>query len=112
MEYKKITHISDLIRSQTASDDAERSKPHPDIFHAALAKLGNPDPATVVVVGDTPCDAQAAGKAKLRSIGMLCGGWSEQELCRAGFSFVLRDPATLLACYAGAPETSARAIRD
>ena len=99
-QYKKIADISDLISSQTAADDAEHSKPHPDIFQAALAKLGHPDPASVVVVGDTPYDAEAAGRAKLRSIGLLCGGWSEQELYQAGCSMVLRDPVALLACYA------------
>jgi HAD superfamily hydrolase (TIGR01549 family) len=99
-QYKKIADIGDLIGSQTAADDAERSKPHPDIFQAALAKLGHPDPASVVVVGDTPYDAEAAGKAKLRSIGVLRGGWPERELYQAGCSMVVRDPAALLTHYA------------
>lgn len=98
-QYKKIADVSDLIGSQTAADDADRSKPHPDIFQAALAKLGHPDPASVLVVGDTPYDAEAGGKAKLRSIGLLCGGWSERDLLQAGCSAVVRDPAELLARY-------------
>ncbi len=99
-QYKKIADVSDLIGTQTAAYDADRSKPHPDIFQAALAKLGHPDPAAVVVIGDTPYDAEAAAKAKVRSIGVLCGGWPEQELLRAGCSMVIRDPADLLARYA------------
>lgn len=111
-EYKKIAGIEDLIGSQTAADDAERSKPHPDIFEAALAKLGHPDPASVVVVGDTPYDAEAAAKAKLRSIGVLCGGWPEQDLLRAGCSMVVRDPAALLARYARIAENARPASRS
>ena len=99
-QYKKIADITDLIGSQTAADDADRSKPHPDIFKAALAKLGHSDPASVVVIGDTPYDAEAAGQAKLRSIGVRCGGWAAQELLRAGCSMIVRDPAELLARYA------------
>ena len=52
--YKKVADIGDLIDQQTSFDDAESSKPHPDIFLAALKRLGNPDPRTVIVVGDTP----------------------------------------------------------
>jgi HAD superfamily hydrolase (TIGR01549 family) len=61
-QYKKIADITDLIGSQTAADDADRSKPHPDIFEAAFAKLGHPDPASVVVIGDTPYDRRRRAK--------------------------------------------------
>ena len=37
--YKKIARIDDLIESETSSDDADKSKPYPDIFQAALARL-------------------------------------------------------------------------
>ena len=97
--YKRIAGIADLIESDTSSDDAERSKPHPDIFLAALDKLGNPDPAGVVVVGDTPYDAQAAGKAGLTTIGVLCGGFPADDLRVAGCAALFRDPADLLARY-------------
>ena len=88
---------------ETSSDDAERSKPHPDIFLAALQRLGDLRPEDVVVVGDTPYDAEAAGKAGLRTVGLLCGGWSEAELRQAGCIAVYRDPADLLAQYATSP---------
>ena len=38
--YKKIARIEDLIESETSSDDADRSKPYPDIFQAALGQFG------------------------------------------------------------------------
>ena len=97
--YKKLTGVGDLIQAETSSDDAERSKPHPDIFVAAMERLDHPDPADVLVVGDTPYDAEAAGKAGLRTIGMLCGGFSEECLRDAGCIAVYRSPADLLARY-------------
>ena len=84
--YKRIAGIEDLLDAETSSDDADRSKPHPDIFHAALDRLGGIDPAEVIAVGDTPYDAQAAGKARLRTVGLLCGGWPEGSSSRPGAS--------------------------
>ena len=52
--YKKIARIDDLIESETSSDDADRSKPYPDIFQAALARLKGVAPEDAVVIGDTP----------------------------------------------------------
>ena len=101
--YKGIADIEDLVDEQTTSEDVESSKPHPDIFLAALEKLGNPDPEDVVVVGDTPYDAEAASQAGLRTIGVLCGGFSEESLWNAGCIAVYRDPADLLAQYDGSP---------
>ena len=68
-QYKKTANISDLIDAETSSDDAEKSKPHPDIFQATLARLTNKSPDRTIVVGDTPYDAEAATKAGLRTIG-------------------------------------------
>jgi HAD superfamily hydrolase (TIGR01549 family) len=98
-EYKKIANISDLIEEQTSADDADKSKPHPDIFRAALGQLGDIAPAEAVVIGDTPYDAEAAGKLRLRTLGMLCGGFPEQELLAAGCMAIYQDPADLLARY-------------
>ena len=96
-DFKKLARIDDLIESDTTADDAEKSKPEPDIFLAALGKLGDPDKATVLVVGDTPYDAEAATKAGLRTVGVLCGGFPEADLRAAGCVAIFRDPADLLA---------------
>jgi HAD superfamily hydrolase (TIGR01509 family) len=98
-EYKKIAHIEDLVEEETSADDADKSKPHPDIFEAALERLGDIKPLEAIVVGDTPYDAQAAGKINLRTIGVLCGGFPEAELKRAGCIEIYKDPADLLARY-------------
>ncbi|MGZ4816714.1 MAG: HAD family hydrolase, partial [Terriglobales bacterium] len=101
--YKEIAQIDDLIQDEISSDDVDKSKPSPDVVEAALAKLNHPDPATVVMVGDTPWDAVAAAKARVKTIGMLCGGFPEQELRAAGCIAIYRDPADLLANYESSP---------
>jgi HAD superfamily hydrolase (TIGR01549 family) len=97
--YKKIADIEDLVEEETSSDDADKSKPHPDIFEAALERLGDAEPAEAIVVGDTPYDAEAAGKLNLRTIGVLCGGFPEAELRAAGCVQIFQGPADLLARY-------------
>jgi HAD superfamily hydrolase (TIGR01509 family) len=96
--YKKKAHIEDLVEEETSKDDAEQSKPHPDIFEAALGKLELP-PEEVLVVGDTPWDAIAAKRAGLRTVGVLCGGFPEEELRGAGCLAVYRDPEEILAQF-------------
>lgn len=97
--YKSLARISDLTQEEASSDDAEKSKPHPDIFEAAMARLGDVRAEDAVVVGDTPYDAEAARKARLRPVGLLCGGWPEDELRQAGCIAVYKDSADLLAHY-------------
>lgn len=94
--YKKIARIEGLADVETSSDDADRSKPHPDIFQAALAKLGL-GPAEAIVIGDTPWDALAATRAGLPILGVLCGGFAEADLRAAGCREIYRDPQDLLA---------------
>jgi HAD superfamily hydrolase (TIGR01549 family) len=97
--YKKIAGIEGLIDAETSSDDAEKSKPHPDIFQAAMAKLEGVHESEVVVIGDTPYDAEAAGKAGLSTIGFRCGGFTEAGLRDAGCFAIYDGPANLLARY-------------
>ena len=97
--YKDIIGIADLVGEDVSSEDAEKSKPEPDIFHAALQRLPGVDPGAILVVGDTPHDARAAAKAGLRTIGVLCGGVDEAALRDGGCVAVFRDPADLLANY-------------
>ncbi len=101
--YKKLARVEDLVEEETSADDAEKSKPHPDIFEAALAQLGDVTPEEVIVVGDTPYDAEAAGKAGLVTVGFLCGGFPEEDLRAAGCIRIYRDPSDLLANYEDSP---------
>ena len=94
--YKTAAGVEGLTDVETSADDAEKSKPHPDIFEAALKRLGLP-PDRVLVVGDTPYDADAARKAGIASVGVLCGGFAEADIRAGGARQVYRDPADLLA---------------
>jgi HAD superfamily hydrolase (TIGR01509 family) len=105
-EYKRILGVADLLDAHTSADDADRSKPDPDIFLAALERLGNPDRSRTVAVGDTPYDAEAGTRAGLQVIGVTCGGWPELDLRSAGCLAVYRDPADLLANYDHSPLVS------
>ena len=98
-EYKNIANIEDLVEKSTSSDDAEDSKPEPDIFQSALKLLGNPALENVLVVGDTPYDAEAAVKAKLKIVGVLCGGFPEKDLRENGCVEIYNNPADLLENY-------------
>jgi HAD superfamily hydrolase (TIGR01549 family) len=101
--YKKMLDIEELIDAETNADDAEKSKPCPDIFETAIHSLGDPPANETIVVGDTPFDVEAALKAGLKTIGMLCGGRPEELLTRAGAIAIYRDPADLLEQYESSP---------
>ncbi len=92
----EIAGVDDLIATTTSSDDAENSKPDPDIVQAAL-KRTRCDPASAVMLGDTPYDVEAALRAGIRIVGLECGGWRGEDL--QGASEVYADAADLLARY-------------
>jgi HAD superfamily hydrolase (TIGR01549 family) len=102
--YEKIAHIEDLVEVKTSSADAKRSKPHPDIFEAALERLGDSlKREDVVVVGDSPHDAEAAKRAGLRTVGVRCGGFPEEDLRSAGCIALYDGPEELLRRYEETP---------
>jgi phosphoglycolate phosphatase-like HAD superfamily hydrolase len=67
-----------------------RAKPEPDLFLACADKLGIP-PSSCYVVGDAVWDLLAARRAGMLSVGLLSGGYGEDELTRAGAFRVYRD---------------------
>lgn len=76
-------------------DEVAYAKPDPDLFLAAARKLGV-DIADSVVVGDSVWDLLAATRARALGVGLLSGGYGEDELERAGAYRVYQDPADLL----------------
>lgn len=101
--YQELLGIGDLVDVATSSDDADRSKPHPDIFQAAIDKLDGIAPSEMIVVGDTPYDAEAARKAGLATVGVLCGGFPEADLSAAGCIAIYSDPQDLLDGFDDSP---------
>lgn len=102
-QYEKLLQVKELVEHETSSDDADRSKPHPDIFQAAMKRLGNPPAEHVLAVGDTPYDAQATAAISVPCVGVLSGGWSYNELREAGCIAVYCGPADLLARFEESP---------
>ncbi len=76
-------------------DDVSHGKPDPDLFLKAAGGLGV-DLRQCVVVGDSVWDLLAARRAKALGVGLLSGGYGEDELVRAGAYRVYEDPAGLL----------------
>jgi HAD superfamily hydrolase (TIGR01549 family) len=97
--YIDLLSVDNLIEGYVSGDDADNSKPAPDIFAASLKKLGGISPADAVTVGDTKFDIEAAAKASLKTIAFLCGGTSESALRVAGAVAIYRDPADSLVHY-------------
>ena len=88
----------DLVDVVTTAEDAEHSKPDPDIFAAALQKIGA-KPADAIVVGDSPYDIEAAAKLGIRTIAVRSGGFEDDVLTGAGAAAIYDSPADLLAQY-------------
>lgn len=89
--------VLDLIEEATSADDAESSKPDPDIIQAALRKAGEKALAAIMI-GDTPYDVEAALRAGVPIITVRCGGtWTDADL--HGSVSIFDDPADILAHY-------------
>lgn len=104
----KQAGVNDLIPTRTSSDDADNSKPDPDIVVAALQQV-KAQPHDAVMIGDTPYDVAAAKRAGIEIVGFECGGWTREAL--AGAIEVYRDPADLLERYESSVFGSAPATR-
>jgi phosphoglycolate phosphatase-like HAD superfamily hydrolase len=93
--------VSDLIRLASSADDADRSKPDPDIVQAAL-RLSGSQAAHSALIGDTPYDVEAAARARVPAIALRCGGWWDDEAF-AQATAIYDDPADLLAHFEASP---------
>lgn len=76
-------------------DQVSHAKPDPDLFLAAAKRLGVPI-TDAVVVGDSVWDLLAARRCRALGVGLLSGGYGQDELELAGAYRVYQDPADLL----------------
>jgi HAD superfamily hydrolase (TIGR01549 family) len=83
--YIELLGAQDFVDGYTTSADVKNSKPEPDLVNAAKEKAGG---GAAVMIGDSTWDCKAATRAELPSIGVLTGGFSEQELTEAGATVV------------------------
>jgi HAD superfamily hydrolase (TIGR01509 family) len=97
---EEVDHYLDLLDARsladgwTSSADVQSTKPEPDLVHAALQKAGA-DAGDAVMIGDTPYDVEAAKRARVPTIAVLTGGFSEAELREAGAAEVFESVAEL-----------------
>jgi phosphoglycolate phosphatase-like HAD superfamily hydrolase len=97
----EVEHYLDLLDAReladgwTHSGDVERTKPEPDLVAAAIEKAGARDGA--VMVGDSTWDCEAAGRARIPTLAVLTGGFSEAELRDAGADRVFKSLSELCA---------------
>ena len=92
---RRALDVDDVVDEVTTSDDADESKPAPDIVQIALEKA-DLMPSDCVFVGDTVWDVEASQKAGVRCVAVLSGGICEQALRDAGAVAVYRDAGALL----------------
>ncbi|HYL12158.1 MAG TPA: HAD family hydrolase [Terriglobales bacterium] len=76
-------------------DDVAHGKPFPDLFLAGARRLGV-DINDCIVVGDSIWDLLASRRAHALGVGLLCGGYGQDELVQAGAYRVYEDPAELM----------------
>jgi HAD superfamily hydrolase (TIGR01509 family) len=89
----EIAGATGLMDAATSGDDADSSKPAPDILHAALERA-KASPADALMIGDTPYDIEAARRANVEAIAFRCGGWDDPDL--SGASAIYDGPWDLL----------------
>lgn len=89
------TGLNEVIpQTRTSADDAEHSKPDPDIIEAALKKIGIPA-ENVIMLGDTPYDIEAANHAHVHTVAFRCGGhWADKDF--SGATAIYDGPRALL----------------
>jgi HAD superfamily hydrolase (TIGR01509 family) len=93
----------DVADAWTSSEDAEASKPAPDLLQVALQKLGAPSDADAVLIGDSVWDVEAAKKAGMPAIVVRSGGFGDDELRDAGAIAIHDTPADLRAALDDTP---------
>jgi phosphoglycolate phosphatase-like HAD superfamily hydrolase len=91
LQLLKLDHDVPIV----TRDDVRFAKPDPDLFLEAGKRLNVPM-SRCVIVGDSVWDLLAARRASALSVGLLSGGYGQDELERAGAYRVYQDPADLL----------------
>lgn len=93
--FRELLDADAALDGATSSNDADGSKPDPDIFEVAIERFGL-DPGTTVAIGDAVWDAQAASRAGIGFVGVESGGTSADQLRAEGAHLVARDAAALV----------------
>lgn len=92
--YLDLLDARDLADAWTSAEDVEATKPEPDLVHSALERVDG-DASDAVMIGDTPWDVKAAAQAGVRTLAVMTGGFSREELAQAGAAEVYESVAEL-----------------
>ena len=92
--YLDLLDARELVDGWTTAADVERTKPDPDLVAAAKEKAGGGD---AVMLGDSTWDCEAARRCGVPTVGLLTGGFSEQELRQASAVAVYESIPELIA---------------
>jgi HAD superfamily hydrolase (TIGR01549 family) len=84
--YTQLLGVGELLETSTSKGDADVSKPSPEIFRAALERIGS-DEARTLAVGDTPYDILAAHRVPIPIAMVRSGGFEDELLGKAEFLF-------------------------
>lgn len=101
--YLGLLGARDLVEASTSGDDVAHTKPAPDIFTTAMARIPGIGVQEAIVVGDSPYDMMAAGKCGIAAVAVRSGKFSDDALRRAGAVAIYDDAAALLADYENSP---------
>ncbi len=93
--YLELLDVRDLADDWTTSGDVDATKPEPDLVKAALEKAGT-EPSEAAMLGDTPWDCEAAGRAGVPTVALMTGGFSEAELKDGGAVAVFESMPELI----------------
>lgn len=92
--YLDLLSARELVTAWTTSDDVDATKPEPDLIEVALEKSGSAE-GNGVMLGDSVWDVEAAKRAGIATVGVLTGGYSEDELRDAGAAEVFESIGAL-----------------
>ncbi len=101
--YLDLLGARELVTATTSADDVAHTKPAPDIFAAALAKVAPVTAGEVVVVGDTPYDIEAAHGCGIAAVALRSGNFPDAVLDAARPAAVYDGVAALLADFNASP---------
>jgi phosphoglycolate phosphatase-like HAD superfamily hydrolase len=108
--YIELFSAREFISGTATADDVSNSKPAPDIFACALAKVAPLRSNDCIAVGDTPYDVIAAAKCQIDTVAVRSGGFSETALKRAGAVAIYLSVRELLEEMSTAPLASPRRL--
>ncbi|MBW8764998.1 MAG: HAD family hydrolase [Geodermatophilales bacterium] len=92
-----LLDVREVVDGWTTSEDVGSTKPAPDLLQVALKKIGEPEDAPSVVIGDSVFDVEAAKNAGMPALVVRSGGFGDDELRRAGAEAIFDTPADLTA---------------